>query len=82
MEKPRTAGLPSARRVSTATISSQDTKTDKYTLMLMQWGQFVDHDITHTPTVKGEEESGILCCRVRQLIYLYTLNFTLVAGRA
>ena len=27
-----------------------------------QWGQFVDHDITHTPTVKGAREVGIICC--------------------
>ena len=82
MEAPRSEGLPSPRSVSTATISSQSRENEKYTLMLMQWGQFVDHDITHTPTVKGEEESGILCCRVRQLTTLYTLNFTLFAGRA
>ena len=28
----------------------------------MIFPQFVDHDITHTPVVKGNEESGILCC--------------------
>ena len=62
VESPRTRDLPSPRSVSTATISSQTKENAKYTLMLMQWGQFVDHDITHTPVVKGSEESGIMCC--------------------
>jgi len=68
LESPRTTGLPSARVVSTATISSEGKENKKYTLMLMQWGQFVDHDITHTPVVKGNEESGILCCEDGDII--------------
>jgi len=59
---PRTTGLPSARVLSTSLTSTQDKPDEKYTLMLMQWGQFVDHDITHTPTVKGTKEVGIICC--------------------
>ena len=54
VESPRSSGLPSPRAVSTDTISSDTRENDKYTLMLMQWGQFVDHDITHTPVVKGK----------------------------
>jgi len=68
VDSPRITGLPSPRAVSTATISSQSKENSKYTLMLMQWGQFVDHDITHTPTVKGDEESGILCCEDGEII--------------
>ena len=68
VESPRSSGLPSPRSVSTATISSQSKENEKYTLMLMQWGQFVDHDITHTPVVKGDEESGILCCENGDII--------------
>ena len=42
--------VPSARQVSLS-ISSTETTTDdeEHTHMLMQWGQFLDHDITFTP---------------------------------
>ncbi|XP_068678168.1 peroxidasin-like isoform X1 [Montipora foliosa] len=42
----QTEGRPSARLVSTQLISSKNVSDDeKFTHMLMQWGQFVDHDI-------------------------------------
>eukprot|EP00088_Acartia_fossae_P028789 TRINITY_DN29621_c0_g1_i3.p1 TRINITY_DN29621_c0_g1~~TRINITY_DN29621_c0_g1_i3.p1 ORF type:complete len:828 (-),score=123.74 TRINITY_DN29621_c0_g1_i3:220-2703(-) len=59
---PRMTGLPTSREVSEAMTSSEDKPDRKHTLMLMQWGQFVDHDITHTPTVKGVDDTDILCC--------------------
>ncbi|KAJ7333691.1 hypothetical protein OS493_015773 [Desmophyllum pertusum] len=41
-----TDGRPSARLVSTELISSKEVSDDeRYTHMLMQWGQFLDHDI-------------------------------------
>ena len=43
--------LPSARRVSSVLMSAQRGVTDDadYSHMLMQWGQFHDHDITFVP---------------------------------
>jgi peroxidase len=42
---------PSPRVVSTEIISAHDITPDpQYTHMLMQFGQFLDHDITHSPT--------------------------------
>ena len=61
VDTPRTRDLPSPRAISTAAISTDNKENAKYTLMLMQWGQFVDHDITHTPTVRSEDEEGGLC---------------------
>lgn len=41
-----TEGKPSARLVSTQLISSKNvTDDEQFTHMLMQWGQFLDHDI-------------------------------------
>ena len=41
-----TEGRPSARLVSTELVSSKEVSEDeKFTHMLMQWGQFLDHDI-------------------------------------
>lgn len=50
--------LPSARALSEALIPDVNEPSGEYTLALMQWGQFVDHDLTHTPLVKGEIETS------------------------
>jgi len=43
--------MPSARTVSVRLISSTHVTPDElYTHMLMQWGQFLDHDIDFVPT--------------------------------
>uniref|UniRef100_A0A0A9Z8J0 Chorion peroxidase n=1 Tax=Lygus hesperus TaxID=30085 RepID=A0A0A9Z8J0_LYGHE len=54
--------LPSARLVSMTYASDSDHSSDNYTMMTMQWGQFLDHDLTHTPISRGESGAGITCC--------------------
>ena len=41
--------LPSPRLVSVNIHNDVSAPHVRYSLMMMQWGQFVDHDITHTP---------------------------------
>ena len=54
--------LPSARTVSTSIHNDISHPHARYTLMVMQFGQFLDHDITFTPLNKGFQDS-ILDCR-------------------
>ncbi|ROT75796.1 putative Thyroid peroxidase precursor [Penaeus vannamei] len=57
---------PSARLVSTRVISTEDVSPDHHcTHMLMQWGQFLDHDIDHAlPSVSSESfHDGVSCQR-------------------
>ncbi|XP_023215778.1 uncharacterized protein LOC111618468 [Centruroides sculpturatus] len=54
MSTPRSRGvngkiLPSPRAVSTAIHYDISAPHVRYSLMVMQWGQFVDHDLTFTP---------------------------------
>ena len=56
--KPRTrseAGtpLPSARQVSKSVHTTKSRVDRKHSHMVMQWGQFLDHDITLTPQARG-----------------------------
>nr|XP_023021293.1 peroxidasin [Leptinotarsa decemlineata] len=54
---------PSSRLVSTTLIStSKITPDPEITHMVMQWGQFLDHDLDHaTPSVTSESWDGIDC---------------------
>lgn len=51
----RGSRLPSPRLVSTAVHVSENHTDATATVMLMQWAQFLDHDLTNTPktTVEG-----------------------------
>ncbi|XP_050420368.1 peroxidase-like [Adelges cooleyi] len=55
--------LPSARLVSVTFTQDVDAPSDNFTMLLMQWGQFLDHDMTQTPISRGQMGSGISCCR-------------------
>lgn len=54
---------PAARLVSTTLISTDSiTSDDVITHMVMQWGQFLDHDLDHAlPSVSSESWDGIDC---------------------
>lgn len=54
---------PSARLVSTEIISTKEiTQDDRITHMVMQWGQFLDHDLDHAiPSVSSESWDGTDC---------------------
>ena len=53
--------MPSARKISTSVAKMDSGGSDLFldqvqTVLVMQMGQFIDHDITHTPN------HGIDCC--------------------
>ncbi|XP_068216250.1 peroxidase-like [Palaemon carinicauda] len=59
--------LPSAREISSTVVLHQPDVYENLTILIMQWGQFLDHDITHTPITKGKDMSDITCCKRGQL---------------
>jgi len=48
--------------VSTSVHVESEVDTRYMTMMVMQWGQFVDHDMTFTPMSKGFNKTNIKCC--------------------
>lgn len=55
--------LPSPRLVSTKLITTETISSDsQITHMVMQWGQFLDHDLDHAlPSVSSESFDGVDC---------------------
>lgn len=55
--------LPSPRLVSTLTHPDANRPHVRYTLLLMQFAQLLDHDLTHTPVNRAFVGDAILDCR-------------------
>lgn len=55
--------LPSPRLISTKLISTEKISSDsQITHMVMQWGQFLDHDLDHSlPSISSESFDGVDC---------------------
>ncbi|XP_018334642.1 peroxidase-like, partial [Agrilus planipennis] len=55
--------LPSARSISTSLNQNSNFLDNEITLAVMQWSQFVEHDLAHTPTHKMiHSQQAIECC--------------------
>jgi hypothetical protein len=54
--------LPSARLVSTRLARDLDNPDSTYAVMVMPFGQFVDHDLDHVPIIKSSDGQDIDCC--------------------
>ena len=53
--------MPSARAVSQAMHEDKGEGEGEMSLMMMQWGQFVDHDLTFTPVHRGFNDTALEC---------------------
>jgi len=58
--------LPSPRKISIKIHKDVSRPSSTITLMLMQWGQFLDHDLTATSTTRLFNHSVPKCCHVEQ----------------
>ncbi|KAI2807789.1 hypothetical protein BLOT_005728 [Blomia tropicalis] len=64
--KPRIAfdgtELPNPRLISLSIAPDNQNGNNQYTLLMMQFGQFVDHDLTRTPLTTTLKGRSISCC--------------------
>lgn len=54
--------LPSARLISSTLNVHHDRQSSCFSILHMTYGQYLDHDLTATPLVKGLNGSSIPCC--------------------
>ncbi|XP_022239815.1 chorion peroxidase-like [Limulus polyphemus] len=56
--------LPLARMVSTYIHRDFDTPSGDLSILLMSWGQFIDHDMTLAASPRDENELDFTCCGI------------------
>lgn len=55
--------LPSAREISSSIHKDKNAENTGVTHLLMQWGQFLDHDMTSSSQSRGFNGSVPRCCK-------------------
>ena len=56
------AELPSPRLLSTSLAKDRDSEDAEVSAFVMSFGQFIDHDITHSPILSRSDGGDIDCC--------------------
>ncbi|XP_043228923.1 peroxidase-like [Amphibalanus amphitrite] len=55
--------LPSARLISERVVETISNELSGFTLSVMQWGQFIDHDFNHALIFQLPDGGAIQCCQ-------------------
>ena len=55
--------LPSARKVTNSITDTDPEHTKYFTALFTTMGQFIDHDLTLTPMMRGPKNERITCCQ-------------------
>ena len=66
--------LPLPRIVSTTLAKDVDLQEPKFTLIVMQWGQFVDHDLTLSASTRSKPFASLIIVIINLIFCLFPMD--------